>query len=182
MQPPIVVFGSNLLTALVVLSQILILVFIFVYFKDKNNPASKEFNFLKKHSLFVAFIVALTATLGSLFYSEIAHYNPCKFCWFQRIFIYPQVFILGIALWKKDYSVWLYSIVLSIIGGLIALNHYILQMTGTSIFPCSAVGQSVSCSKVFVTHLGYITIPLMAFSAFALMIICMMFVRNESKK
>ena len=59
MQSPIIVLGGNILVALVVLSQVLILFFAFIYFKERKNPLSKEFAFLKKHSLFVAFIVAL---------------------------------------------------------------------------------------------------------------------------
>lgn len=181
MQPAIVNYGNWILTALVVISQILIVIFLIIYFKDRKNPDSKLYQLIEKHALFVAFIVSLVATLGSLFYSEIAGYTPCKFCWFERIFMYPQVFLLGLALKRKEFFIWRYTLPLSIIGGLLALNHYILQLTGTSIIPCSAVGQSISCSKVFVMRLGYITIPLMCLSAFLLMIICMMYIRRSSR-
>ena len=29
------------------------------------------------------------ATGGSLFYSQVAHFVPCEFCWFQRVLMYP---------------------------------------------------------------------------------------------
>ena len=125
--------------------------------------------FFKTHGLTVAFLVALLATVGSLIYSDIIGYEPCKLCWFQRIFIYPEVIILGMALWRKEYIVKLYGIVLAIIGGLIALFHYVGQL-GWNPFglECLVIGYSSSCAKNFVLQFGYITIPLMAVSACAL--------------
>jgi disulfide bond formation protein DsbB len=168
-----------LLSSLTVVAQLMVVVLVIVYYRDRNKPTA-FFHFVSNKGMLLAFIVSLIAMLGSLTYSDILHYEPCKFCWFQRIFMYPQVFLLGIALWKKDQSVIKYSLTLSIIGALIAANHYLLQMTGTSVLPCSTVGQSVSCNKVFVLHFGYITIPLMALSAFLLIIISMMFARKRN--
>src|SRR3989338_9201466 len=85
---------------------------------------SELLNFFAKHVLVFSFIVALAATLGSLFYSEIAGYEPCKLCWFQRIFMYPQTIIFGLAWLKKDYGIVLYGLVLSSMGALIAGYHY----------------------------------------------------------
>ncbi len=156
---------NYILSLLTVFAQILILVLVYFYF---FNP--KSLNFFKNKFLVFAFVVALTATLGSLFYSEIAGYEPCKLCWFQRIFMYPQAFILGLALYKKDLTVASYSLLLSSVGAVIAGYHYLLQLNIAPSLPCSAVGYSVSCSQVFVMNFGYITIPLMAFTAFALLI------------
>ena len=41
------------------------------------------------------------ATLGSLYFSEIMKFEPCVLCWYQRIFMYPFVLWLGIAVVKK---------------------------------------------------------------------------------
>lgn len=127
--------------------------------------------FISKNALLSAFLVALIATSGSLFYSEIAGYEPCKLCWFQRIFMYPQVILLGLALWKKDYGIKFYGIVLSSIGAVIAGYHYLLQLGVAPALPCAAVGYSVACSQRFVLQFGYITIPMMALTAFLLIII-----------
>lgn len=129
------------------------------------------------HALSLAFLVALASVLGSLYYSEIAGFAPCKLCWIQRIFMYPQVILLGIALWKKDYGITLYSVVLSFLGALVALDHQILQTTGTSILPCSAEG--VSCSQRFVMQYGYVTIPMMSLTAFLLMMVFFLLRRKE---
>lgn len=127
--------------------------------------------FISRNALLFAFVVALIATSGSLFYSEIAGYEPCKLCWFQRIFMYPQVILLGLALWKKDYGIKLYGIVLSAIGAVIAGYHYLLQLGVAPALPCAAVGYSAACSQRFVLQFGYITIPMMALTAFLLIII-----------
>lgn len=162
---------KNFILAIVVLAQALIILYAIALVIRKKNPESKFVNILSENGFLLAFLVSLAATLGSLFYSDIVGYEPCKFCWFERIFMYPQVLLLGLALWRKEYWMKFYSIVLSTIGALLSLNHYILQATGTSIIPCSAVGYSASCSKVFVMNLGYITIPLMCFTAFVLIIL-----------
>ncbi len=131
--------------------------------QKKQNGLSE---FINDHALWLAFVVALAATSGSLFYSEIMQYEPCKLCWLQRIFMYPQVILLGMAAWKKHQVIATHSIVLSVIGGSISFYHYLGQTTNLVSLSCGVVGQTVSCSKEFVLDYGYITIPLMALTAF----------------
>ncbi len=158
-----------LLGILTVASQITIALIIamLVFQKEKLD------SLLKKYALPISFAIALAAASGSLFYSEIAGYDPCKLCWFQRIFMYPQTILLGIALWKKDYKIALYSLILSLMGAAIAGYHYLLQIGIATALPCSAVGYSASCSQRFVMQFGYITIPMMAFTGFILIALLM---------
>lgn len=159
------------LASLTVASQIgAILGILFFYFGNKKSVA-KFLAFFSTNYLKLALTVSLTATLGSLFYSEIAGFTPCKLCWFERIFMYPQVILFGVAIWKKDAKIWIYSSTLSIIGAAISFYHYLLQIGFLPEGSCDAVGRSVSCSKVFVMTFGYITIPLMAGTAFVLLIL-----------
>src|SRR3989344_5395711 len=130
------------------------------------------------NAVLFSLIVAVLATAGSLFYSEIAGYEPCKLCWFQRIFMYPQVVLLSLALWKRDSNISLYSLWLSGIGAVIAGYHYLLQIGVTSGVPCAAVGYSASCSQRFVLQHGYITIPMMAFTAFLMIAVFMVIQRK----
>jgi disulfide bond formation protein DsbB len=165
---------NQILSTLTVIGQIIIIsaiiFFGFIFKKKKNNIF---FNYISNHSILFAFIVALTATSGSLFYSEIAGFDPCKLCWLQRIFMYPQVILLGIALKRKDMGVIYYSLALSMIGAIIAGYHYLLQIDIAPATPCSAIGSSASCSQVFVMNFGYVTIPMMSFTAFLLIIVFM---------
>lgn len=161
-------FVNFVLAILTVLAQGIFLVLLFYLITGKGKKIA---TFFISQADRVIFIVALVATLGSLIYSEILGYTPCKLCWFQRIFMYPQAILLGMALYKKDKNLREYSLVLSYTGGLIALYHYLLQLGFVPELACSAVGLSVSCSQKFVMHFGYITIPMMALSAFALIVV-----------
>jgi disulfide bond formation protein DsbB len=149
-----------------IVAEILTVVFIAAQFSAKLRKSS-VIQFFEDKGLWIAFIVSLLATVGSLIYSDVIGYAPCKLCWYQRIFMYPQVILMGIALYRKDAWIKIYGLVLSILGALMALFHYSGQI-GLTPLPCSAVGISVSCSERFVMEFNYITIPMMAFSAFIL--------------
>lgn len=137
--------------------------------------------FVSKRSLLIAFTAALLATLGSLAYSDIFGFNPCKLCWIQRIFMYPNVILLGIGLWKKDTGIALYSMALSGLGGIVAFYHYMSQNGFDPLnLPCNAIGYSETCAKVFVLTFGYITIPIMALSAFILIFLVLMLGRKRN--
>lgn len=84
---------------------------------------------VERKTLYLAFawVVALVATLGSLYYSEVRLFLPCELCWYQRIFMYPQAVILGLALWRQDFGVWPYSLALSLLGGSVSVLHLTQQ-------------------------------------------------------
>jgi len=127
----------------------------------------KIIGFVQKYALWLVLFTSLAAYVGSLTYSEFLGYTPCKLCWFQRIFIYPQAIIAIVALWTKDYRALKYTFALSVVGILFSINHYFLQMTGTSLVPCSSVGQSSACGGTYIKEFGYITIPMMCMTLFA---------------
>jgi disulfide bond formation protein DsbB len=161
--------ANQIFSILTIIAQAtVILLIVSLFFSHKTT---KILHFFGKHAIIFAFSVALIATLGSLFYSEIAGYTPCKLCWYQRILMYPQVLLLGTAYVKRDKGIGIYSIVFSFLGAGIALYHYLLQRGAIDeILPCTTVGYSVSCAEKFVMNYGYITIPMMAFSAFLLIL------------
>jgi disulfide bond formation protein DsbB len=137
--------------------------------------------FFSSNGLLFAFIVALVATGGSLFYSEIARFEPCKLCWFQRIFMYPLPILLGLALLKRDFKFTFYPSVLAVIGACISLYHNYIYYGGISVFPCEPFGLGVSCTRVLVMEFGYISIPLMALTAFLLIILLLNAQRSSNK-
>jgi disulfide bond formation protein DsbB len=164
------------LSSLTVLAQVISLVLIItILFSKKEN---KVIQMVRKYGMKVAFIVVLTAMLGSLTYSDILNYEPCKLCWLQRILMYPQVLLLGIALWTKDSAAKLYALVLSLIGIPLAFYHYLVQL-GVVAAPCSTGGYTVSCAQYFSMNFGYITIPMMAMSAFLLVALIMLILRSK---
>jgi disulfide bond formation protein DsbB len=130
--------------------------------------------------LFSAWTLAVAATLGSLFFSEIMEYAPCTLCWYQRIFIYPLVFILGSALFPVDRSAIKYSLILTIIGWAIAAYHSLLyyKIIPERMAPCS---QGVSCTQVYFEWWGFMSIPLLSFLNFTL-ILFLLGVAHQSQK
>jgi disulfide bond formation protein DsbB len=109
--------------------------------------------------------VAVAATWGSLYLSEVANFVPCEYCWYQRIAMYPLALILVIAAATRDMRVWRYALPLAVIGAGISIYHYWLQENPDGPAACSA---GVPCSVKYVDELGFVSIPWMAMSAFAL--------------
>jgi disulfide bond formation protein DsbB len=129
--------------------------------------------------LTLAFGIAAAATLGSLYLSEIAHLEPCKFCWFQRIAMYPLAVILGIAAWRKDRNIRIYATTLAVVGGSISAYHYLIQQ-----FPTLSAGEcsvTVPCTAAYIWEYGFVSIPWMALSAFALIILFMHVARSNDR-
>ena len=118
------------------------------------------------YSGYIAFLSAALATSGSLFYSQIMGYDPCLLCWWQRIFMYPLVLLTPIALYFRDKYIVRYVVPMSVIGGGIAIAHYIQQLTQVAM-----CGGTTSCAVKYTFHYGYITIPVMALTSFALTIV-----------
>ena len=71
--------------------------------------------------LYAAWLVSLAATLGALFIGEVLGQTPCVLCWYQRIAMFPLVWILGVACLTSDRRVGYYALPLALIGGVIAL-------------------------------------------------------------
>lgn len=178
---PLIVNVNQFLSLLVIGSQIALVVSVFLFFFDKKQT-NPFFKLIKKHYLIFSLIVSLTAMIGSLFYSEVAGFEPCKLCWYERILMYPQVFLFATAIYLKEKVILPYSLVLSVTGAGIALYHYLQQIGAISPLPCSALGYSVSCSQRFVMTYGYITIPMMALTAFLLLILFSLVARKKDKK
>lgn len=140
----------------------------------------KVWDFFGTHGLWFSFIVSLVALCGSLFFSEVAHYDPCKLCWIQRIAIFPLVFMFWQAIVRKDAGIWKYAIVHSVFGLFVSGYHYLLQLDVVpNVVGCSAVGVSISCNTLKTLSFGYITIPLMAFTTCLLITGCLIAVRRK---
>ena len=125
-----------------------------------------------------AFAISLLGSALTLFYSEVIGYPPCPLCWWQRIFLYPQVALFTIALYTKDRTVALYSIALSILGAGVALYQHLLQVLPSGSLPCPAQGE-VSCAQRYIFEFGYITFPMMSLSLFVFLIVIMLLVRTK---
>jgi disulfide bond formation protein DsbB len=116
-------------------------------------------------SLFLAWALAITATLGALFIGEVMGQTPCMMCWFQRAFMFPLAVILGVAAFRSDFEVWWYAIPLAGIGALLAFYHSLLYsgVIAETLSPCS---QGVSCKGDNMVIFGLLPLPLLALGSF----------------
>ena len=123
---------------------------------------------MSETGLWLAWLVALIATLGSLYYSEVAHFLPCKLCWYQRIGIYPLAVILLLAALRRDRAVRFYVIPVAAISATISAYHYQLERFPNQASPSCSV--EAPCTVVWVWRFHYISIAMMALSAVLLII------------
>ncbi|WP_407272909.1 disulfide oxidoreductase [Radiobacillus sp. PE A8.2] len=127
---------------------------------------------IKQFSLYIAWLISVIATLGSLYFSEIRGFVPCELCWYQRILMYPLTLILGIATFQNEFTIKKYVLPITIIGSSISLFHYLEQKVPgfAEIKPCT---NGVPCSTEYINWLEFITIPFLALTAFTLITIIM---------
>jgi disulfide bond formation protein DsbB len=137
---------------------------------------------MKENGLSLAWAVALTATLGSLYFSEIEGYAPCNLCWYQRILMYPLVIFLGIASVRKDWKQTIYVLPMSILGFCISSYHYATQKTTWFDGTQSKVCGLVPCDTIYINWFGFVTIPFLAGIAFAIITILSIWIRRDSNK
>src|SRR3989344_4049314 len=119
---------NYLLALAVMILQVLTVGFLAVFFLHKKIPDLAGIaNFLSKQGLWIAFALSFAASAMTLVYSDVLGIAACIMCWWQRIFLYPQIIVLGVAAWKKDRDIAFSSILLSMIGGGIALYQHLLR-------------------------------------------------------
>jgi len=111
----------------------------------------------------LAFVIALVATVGSLYYSGIAHFRPCRLCWWQRIMMYPLVPVLAVAAFKRDRLGPLYAMPLALGGLGYGIYHTQLRWFPEQGSSCEA---EAACTSVWVNTFGFVSIPFMASAGF----------------
>jgi disulfide bond formation protein DsbB len=159
---------SLFLALLAVLAEIGSLVLVVTLIAHAARPAAAwprdVLSSVSPLALVLAAVVAAVAMLGSLYFSEVAHFPPCRLCWYQRICMYPLVPILAIAAARRDRAVRWYALPLAVIGAAISTWHILVER-----FPSlesGACDPANPCTIIWVEKLGYLTIPTMALSGF----------------
>jgi disulfide bond formation protein DsbB len=129
-----------------------------------------------KYGLYFAWVVSIVATGGSLYLSEVLGLIPCELCWYQRIFMYPLVILLGMATFRDDRNLIPYIYPLTIIGASISTYHILKQkIPALADFGCQA---GVPCSQDQLNLFGFITIPMLALTAFLLILLFLVLFRR----
>lgn len=128
--------------------------------------------FWQELGAYLAFGTALVAMLGSLYFSQIAGFVPCTLCWYQRIAMYPLAVITLVGILKHDDRLAGYVLPFSLVGLGLSTYHYLIQLGVVAHPGACAIG--VPCNARYVNYFGFVTIPLMALTAFFIITVSMM--------
>ena len=116
----------------------------------------------------LAWAVAFLATAGSLYFSEVAGFEPCRLCWYQRIAMYPLVMLLAVAAARRERAGAFYAASLAIVGALVSGYHVLLEwFPSLDTGACSA---TTPCTLVWFRVFGFISLPTLALTAFVLIL------------
>ncbi len=165
--------------ALVADALVLLAAIAFIY--SRTSPSAHEWwgrlrDGVTPFALQVAWIVAVLATFGSLFLQFFEQLDPCEFCWFQRICMYPLSLLLGIAAFRGDVQVAKrYFIGLSLVGAGLAIYHYQLE----HIPQPTVCGSAVPCNVAVINIFGFISVPFLSMAAFLLISTLLLMARGR---
>jgi disulfide bond formation protein DsbB len=166
---------STVFAAAAVVVQVLLAIFLLVAIAAIWSPRARRVlaelrDNLLGGELWAAWAFALVATAGSLFFSEISNFIPCRLCWFQRIGMYPLAAILLIAAIRRDVRGGaLYGLPPAIFGSIVAIYHIYIEYHPEAETASCKIG--APCTVKWIDKLGYITIPVLALSAFLAIIV-----------
>ncbi|MGI9625708.1 MAG: disulfide oxidoreductase [Longimicrobiales bacterium] len=134
----------------------------------------------ERHPIGWAWGIAVIAMAGSLYLSEVAHLVPCSLCWYQRIAMYPLVFVLGVATVRSDASVWRYGLPLAVVGLVIAIYHVTIQWQPS--LDIGACNSGAPCTGRYLAVFGFVSIPVMAGGAFLLITSLLLLIRSLERE
>lgn len=141
-------------------------------------PAGAEGSFT---FAYVAWVIALGAMLGSVFFGEVMKLPPCTLCWYQRICLFPLTVILAVGILLRDERLPAYALPLVVAGLALGLYHNLIYygVIPEEISPCTG---GVPCSTRQIELLGFITIPLLALLAFLSILISLLIHRARQRR
>lgn len=137
--------------------------------RSARTTLAAPFEVIGRTGGWLAWGVATVATFGSLFMSEIADFVPCRLCWQERGFMYPLIFVLvAVAILKYWWLTWA-AMIVPIIGAGISAHHVWVEIHPESESAQCKAG--IPCSFKWIEEFGYVTIPVLALTAFVLIVL-----------
>jgi disulfide bond formation protein DsbB len=167
---------------LALIADALVLLIVIAFIISRTSPAAHERwgrlrDGVTPFALQVAWIVAVLATFGSLYLQFGEQLNPCEFCWFQRICMYPLSLLLGIAAFRGDIQVAKrYFMGLAVVGVGLAVYHYQLELVPGEPTVC---GTAVPCNVAVINVFGFISVPFLSMAAFLLITALLLMARSH---
>lgn len=164
-------FGIALLASLGVVAQLAVVGLLIAALAAAVSPAARRAiapaaATLGEWGAWMAAGVAAVAVAGSLWFSNDAGFIPCHLCWLQREVMYPLAFLLVAVAIVRRWWLTLAAAVLPLIGAGISARHVWVEAHPDDESAACRVG--VPCSVKWIDEFGYITIPVLAGTAFVL--------------
>lgn len=137
-----------------------------------RGPLDAIRNLLWGYELWGAFVVAAVATGGSLFYSQVASFIPCEFCWFQRMMMYPLSILTLLIAARGDNRAARYLIPLPVVGAGTSIYHILIERDVIHEPRACSILVPGGCGTNWIANhsFGYLTIPELTLTAFLLII------------
>jgi disulfide bond formation protein DsbB len=173
-------FAAAAVVIQVLLVVVLVIAIAAIWSRGARRVLAEARDHLLGGELWFAWGFAALATAGSLFYSEISDFIPCRLCWFQRIGMYPLAAILLIAAIRRDVRGGaLYGLPLAAFGSIVAIYHIYIEYHPEAETAACKVG--APCTVKWIDKLGYITIPVLALTAFLAIIVLLSMALSRSR-
>jgi disulfide bond formation protein DsbB len=134
------------------------------------------------YELWLVFLVAAIATGGSLFFSEVANFVPCELCWFQRICMYPIALISLLMALANDHRAARYLLPLPVIGAGVSVYHLLVENGVVEQSQACLVSAPGGCATKWINEFGYMTIPTLALTGFALTFAFLLFAVFDTRE
>jgi disulfide bond formation protein DsbB len=166
-----------ILSLIALAGSVVTIVLAVMFRSDPDSTAGELFETIRARAVWLAFLVALITTLGSLYLSEVAHFVPCVLCWYQRICMYPLALVLLIGGMRRDRDVWVYVLPPAVVGLGFSVYHTQLQAFPRQHGPFCKIAEP--CTVRYVWEFGFVSIPFMALTAFAFIIVMMLLLRSS---
>ena len=173
-------FAAAAIVIQVLLAIVLVVAIAAVWSQGARRLLDEARGTLMGSELWIAWGFALVATAGSLFFSEVSQFIPCRLCWFQRIGMYPLAAILLIAAVRRDTRGGaLYGLPLAAFGAVVSIYHIYIEHHPEAETASCKIG--APCATKWIDKLGYITIPTLALTAFVAIIVLLSAALSRSR-
>ncbi|QXC63322.1 disulfide bond formation protein B [Aquihabitans sp. G128] len=162
------------LALLAVAAQAIVVGAVLLFVVGRLSPAARSLGSrvaaeVGPQALGLAAGVAAVCTAGSLYLSEVAHFLPCRLCWYQRAAMYPLVLVLGASAVARFHRIRPFAAAVALVGGAVSCFHILVERYPN--LETSSCDPNNPCSIIWVEKFGYLTIPTMALSGFALILV-----------
>jgi disulfide bond formation protein DsbB len=132
------------------------------------------------YELWLAFVVTAIATGGSLFFSDIAGFPPCELCWYQRICMYPLSLLTLLMALRGAHRAARYLLPLPVVGAGVSVYHLLVENGVVGQSNACLISAPGGCATKWINEFGYMTIPTLALTGFALSLSFLLLASGEN--